>query len=1462
MSKINNLRFINLNYNNNSMKIDDETLFLGGKDTLLNLRNGGGKSVLVQMTMAPFMGKRNRNIGDRFFDSYFTTSSPTYILVEWLLDDNAGYLLTGMMVRKRQIASDDDSKDKLEIINFIHEYKGRNNYDIKSFPFIEKQGDVRKLRGFVSSKNIFEDLKKDNNYKFNYYDMNTQSKRYFDKLREYKIDNKEWESIIRKINLKESGLSELFNTAKNENGLIKEWFIPAIEDKLNKDEDRIKKYNDLMNSYIRQYKNNKSKIDSKNKIEQFVELSSEIEKKAKDYKKTIEIKSNIENNIANLINKIDKEYKITENKINDIELKDKELKDKLDRINYEEISRDIYKKEDEKAEKTEKLKKQNEKLSLKEEDLSLLKKKKNIIECAKIHSDYKEASEETQFIENELEALNKSKDEKLPLINNLGYSIKILLEEEEVSQKSALKKYEDEKQDLINNEKRLTNIKENLIEESSKLKVQRALLEERIESYNKEEDKYNKNFRLNINRNIEGYYKEEDLLNLENQIKKDIEEGDKILKELTKRNIENEEKIKITEKEKEESLIKEKEFSINIKNDKESLKIIEEEIKERKEIIKIIDFSECKIFNTQEILDAFNRKIEELEINKKKIDKNLEELNIEIEKLESGKILELPEDVEKALNRKGINILYGMQWLKNNGYSEEINKQLVEKNSFIPYSLIMDDRDLNALKSEKLDIFTNFPIPIIKRKDLENEIEINNEVIDVKGISFYVSFNEGLLDEVELKKLIHNNNLKKEKLSKTINNIKEEIDLYSRKRNEVEYSSLSEENYIKLKERIKLLEKENENILDKVKSIQQDLIKLNEYKEKTNREIDIVKKQIENLNIKLESFIELKFNYNKYKQNKSSFTKIIELIDINKINRAKTEKDILDIKNIIESKKDIITNIGNLLRNISKEKLEYLSYKEETRIIKDKEDLVSEYKALTKNISESEKSLKERLILVREKFRKKENELIEKSKYCSLQEADYVNETYSLSKEMEIDSNIAIKEKEIKYIEKDIKEIEIKIAVLDDSINSLYKNLRKKLGKESLLNRDEVFDRDFEVEKAKIISESEKLKEIKNIEIKNIRILETNKSYLASYSNLKITESLEVVINYKTLNEDRGKLERDLRNITAEINNKKDILFKTIVNIENKEIFRDSLEFKTPLNTMKELVDKPVEVLEYLTMLIESFNIQLQKLNTDIEIIGEEEDNLITSMLEYIKEIHENMAMIDENSSILIDNKRRKMLDIIVDNFEENKELYKIRLKDYIQAIRDNSIKILEENKNAEEYISNNITTIKLYDEVVKIDSITIKLYKVEENRQIKISWREVAKNSGGEGFLSAFVILSSLLSYTRKDESDIFSNNEGGKVLIMDNPFAQTNAVHLLKPLMDIAKKSNTQLICLSGLGGDSIYGRFENIYVLNLIKSSLNTNTSYLKGEHKKGEGEIEKESLIAARFDIESIDQTRLF
>ena len=61
-----------------------------------------------------------------------------------------------------------------------------------------------------------------------------QSRQYFEKLMEYQINYKEWETIIKKVNLEESGLSNLFADCKDERGLVEKWFLEAVEGKLNK----------------------------------------------------------------------------------------------------------------------------------------------------------------------------------------------------------------------------------------------------------------------------------------------------------------------------------------------------------------------------------------------------------------------------------------------------------------------------------------------------------------------------------------------------------------------------------------------------------------------------------------------------------------------------------------------------------------------------------------------------------------------------------------------------------------------------------------------------------------------------------------------------------------------------------------------------------------------------------------------------------------------------------------------------------------------------------------------------------------------------------------------------------------------------------------------------------------------------------------------------------------------------
>ena len=135
---------------------------------------------------------------------------------------------------------------------------------------------------------------------------------------------------------------------------------------------------------------------------------------------------------------------------------------------------------------------------------------------------------------------------------------------------------------------------------------------------------------------------------------------------------------------------------------------------------------------------------------------------------------------------------------------------------------------------------------------------------------------------------------------------------------------------------------------------------------------------------------------------------------------------------------------------------------------------------------------------------------------------------------------------------------------------------------------------------------------------------------------------------------------------------------------------------------------------------------------------------------------------------------------------------------------------------------------------------ITINDLKITNKEIIKIKERMAKIISSNLRIVKMNVLSKEMVEFYKKE----------GKVLVMDNPFAQTNAAHLLKPLIDMAKKTDTQLICLSGLGGDSIYSRFDNIYVLNLVTAGLRGGMQYLRGEHTRG---IEEEVMVTSQIEV---------
>ena len=132
------------------------------------------------------------------------------------------------MVRKNQ--KEDNDTEELEMYTFTGSYSNGCKYDLDNLPIIRQDGNKKILKGFGECKNLLEEISRSEPGNFRLYDMASQygRRQYFSTLRQYQINNKEWESIIRKVNQKESGLSELFQNAKDEKDLVETGFcVPS-----------------------------------------------------------------------------------------------------------------------------------------------------------------------------------------------------------------------------------------------------------------------------------------------------------------------------------------------------------------------------------------------------------------------------------------------------------------------------------------------------------------------------------------------------------------------------------------------------------------------------------------------------------------------------------------------------------------------------------------------------------------------------------------------------------------------------------------------------------------------------------------------------------------------------------------------------------------------------------------------------------------------------------------------------------------------------------------------------------------------------------------------------------------------------------------------------------------------------------------------------------------------------------
>lgn len=1350
MSKINAVRFINLNYNNNAMKINDECMQFSGKSTLLSLRNGGGKTVLVQMMTAPFVHRGKQKTKDRPFESYFTTAKPSFILVEWLLDGGAGYVLTGLMVRKNQEISEEKT-DALEMMAIISEYKEPCMQDIHHLPVVEQNEKTMKLKSYNSCRKLFEDYKKDKKLSFFCYDMSSpaQSRQYFYKLMEYQINYKEWETIIRKVNVKESGLSELFSDCRTEKELVEKWFLEAVESKLNKEENKVKNFQEILEKYAGKYKNIKEQLKRRDAIQKFKEAAEEIQINAEDFLVKEGEKIEQEKVIAAFIARLNVLYEEAEIERERQEEGRKKLQEELEFLKYEQLSCEFHEKNREKrnhASNREMIDLEKESLLRKQQKIQ---KKVHVFLCAKQQEMVNEDKQEWE-IRKEKAAISRTKEENLePERNRIGgqlsgyyeYRLSDNKEKQEAIKKQKLQIRKDisQQKDILNEYR----------EKTKKITESKGSFRSLVRGYDNIEIKYNSNYKENLSRNILGVY-EAGMLDIKQEMydkeqKKSIQEN----KEQKEKSENTTEEIHRTERAIEEKREKYFQKDSDIKQAEKEKKGYEQELEERKDILKYLELPEEKLFAREEILHKAKIKMQELSSRRRTLEKKEDALQKEYKLLVSGRVMELPDNLKEEFEKLDVPVVYGMEWLKKNGFTEKKNKEIVSQNPFLPYALILTRQELKKLSERNGETYTSFPIPIIERENLESiKLDRTQSFVKMQDIHFYILFNENLLDEEKMEIMIEQKQKDIADIRETMQICKNEYEDYFHRFDVIKRQAVTKENWDKIQKKLQKLEKEKEDIFQNIqqaRDTKQSLKKNFEILQKTLRELE---KKIESQAARQRAFKELRTAYAEYEENNKKLQEYEREEERLENRQHLTEEKISQLE---ENYRELSGQENSLFReeeSIQNACQKFAAYKEINRNVKAGKllgvdstlrtdnnsgvkiipseaevlKLEARYEAVTADISQElkELELEEEKALTR--YHKSFGELRELCQKYNLKNSEWQNIIYDKREQLYQEAELEDYDKKIERKANLLNEEDKKIGILNSQLEGILKQIVSECGKGNPLEEEKISQKDLESAKNQTKYQLSELERKIAFSEKAIQKYRENLTALSEYNNFSADEEIHFEQDFKKMSEKelrdfKGMLIRDYNDIIRCVQKCRETLAQTLNKIARQEAFQDA-SYKTPLENMLKVCDDAAKVLRQLNITLESYDSLMKQLEVDISLVETEKKNVTELLEDYVQNIHKNLEKIGRNSTIKIREKSIKMLKVILPVWEDNEKLYSLRLSDFVDEITEEGIRLFENNENAQEYIGRKVTSKNLYDTVVGTGNVQIQLYKIEEQRE------------------------------------------------------------------------------------------------------------------------------------------------
>lgn len=240
MPNINRIRVNNVNYNFGTQGYDDFSMRMYGKNTLYDLANGGGKSILMLLLLQNLIPNCTLDEKQPIEKLFRTGGGNTTIhsLVEWRLDDKDvregfRYMTTGFCARKAKEAEESNGADEetgtdsaaVEYFNYCIFYRDYNENDIVNLPLQTNRERIT----FAGLKNYLKELRRSNlKLKVQIFERKGEYQRF---ISGYGLYESQWE-IIRGINKTEGHVRTYFETHyKTTRKVVEDLLIEEILEK-------------------------------------------------------------------------------------------------------------------------------------------------------------------------------------------------------------------------------------------------------------------------------------------------------------------------------------------------------------------------------------------------------------------------------------------------------------------------------------------------------------------------------------------------------------------------------------------------------------------------------------------------------------------------------------------------------------------------------------------------------------------------------------------------------------------------------------------------------------------------------------------------------------------------------------------------------------------------------------------------------------------------------------------------------------------------------------------------------------------------------------------------------------------------------------------------------------------------------------------------------------------------------